>query len=193
MQWGTRFDVLIASSPDKQWITWCKLHILGHKLTALDLMKVVIPEISELDGRLSLIYSTGGEIMRWESLKPLTQDQWYRIIVYIVGYGMRSGLTTPRDSVRLYPRHRHPLSGVTLLRTARVRLNRLRSGVERLRSCLHKRGMVSSAACECGAEEQTVDHVVFVCLIHRPPHGLHYLTVLDGETIEWLLNICSEM
>jgi len=52
--------------------------------------------------------------------------------------------------------------------------------------------MVPSAACECGAEEQTVDHVVLQCAIHRPPHGLHGLTVLDDETIEWVLNTCPE-
>jgi len=53
--------------------------------------------------------------------------------------------------------------------------------------------MASSAACECGAEEQTVDHVVLQCPIHRPPHGLHGLTVLDDETTEWLLNTCPEL
>jgi len=53
--------------------------------------------------------------------------------------------------------------------------------------------MASSAACECGAEEQTVDHVVLQCLIRRPPHGLHGLTVLDDETTEWLLNTCPEI
>ena len=31
---------------------------------------------------------------------------------------------------------------------------------ERFHSCLYKWGMTSSAVCECGAEEQTVDHVV---------------------------------
>jgi len=50
--------------------------------------------------------------------------------------------------------------------------------------------MASSVACECGAEEQTVDDVVLQCPIQRPPHGLHGLTVLDNETTEWLLNIC---
>jgi len=44
--------------------------------------------------------------------------------------------------------------------------------------------MASSAACECGAEEQIVDHVVLQYPTHRPPHGLHGLTVLDDETIE---------
>jgi len=76
--------------------------------------------------------------------------------------------------------------GMALLRTAWVRLNRLRIGVGRFRSCLHKWGMASSAACECGAEEQIVDPVVLQC----PIHGLHGLTVLDDETIDWLLNFC---
>jgi len=72
--------------------------------------------------------------------------------------------------------------GMTLPRRAWVRLNRLRTGAGRFRSCLYKWSMASSAACECGAEEQTVDHVVLQCPIHRPPHGLHGLTVLDDDT-----------
>jgi len=56
-----------------------------------------------------------------------------------------------------------------------------------------QQGMASSAACECGAEEQTIDHVVLQCPIHRPPHRLLGLTVLDDETIEWLLNTCPEI
>jgi len=50
-----------------------------------------------------------------------------------------------------------------------------------------------SAACECGEEDQTVDHVVFQCPTHRRPHGLHCLADLDDETIDWLLNICPEI
>jgi len=53
--------------------------------------------------------------------------------------------------------------------------------------------MASSAACECGAEEQTVNHVVLLRPNHRPPRGLHGMTVLDDETIEWQLNACSEI
>ena len=82
--------------------------------------------------------------------------------------------------------------GMTLPRRAWVRLNRLRTGVGRFRSCLYKWGMASSAACECGAE-QSVEHVVLHCPIHRPPHGLHGLTVLDDETTEWLLNTCPDI
>jgi len=82
---------------------------------------------------------------------------------------------------------------MTIPRKAWVRLNRLRTGVGRFLSCLYKWDMASSTACECGAEEQTVDHVVLQCPIHRPPHGLHGLTVLDDETSEWLLNTCPEI
>jgi len=37
--------------------------------------------------------------------------------------------------------------------------------------------MAPPAVCECGAEEQTVDHVVPHCPIHRPPYGMHGLMV----------------
>jgi len=81
---------------------------------------------------------------------------------------------------------------MTLPRRAWVWLDRLRTGVGRFCSCLCKWGMVS-AACECGVEEQTVNHVVLQFSIYRPPHGLHGLTVLDDETTEWLLNTCPEI
>ena len=86
----------------------------------------------------------------------------------------------------------HP-PGMILPRRAWVRLNRHRTCVGRFRSCLCKWGFASSAACGCGAEEQTVGHVVLQCPIHGPPHGLHCLTFLDDETTEWLLNTCPEI
>jgi len=43
--------------------------------------------------------------------------------------------------------------------------------------------MAASAACECGAEDQTVDHVVFQCPIHRPHHGLHGLIWMMRQSI----------
>jgi len=104
--------------------------------------------------------------------------------------GMWGGRKTLQDSAfsSAIPAPNPPKT--TLPRTIWVRLNRLCNGVGHFRSCLYKWGMASSTACECGAEEQTVGHVVLQCLIHRPPHGLHGLTVLDDETIEWLLNTC---
>ena len=70
-------------------------------------------------------------------------------------------------------------SGTTRPRRAWVQLNCLCTSVGRFHSCLYKWGMASSAACECGTEEQTVDHVVLQCPIYRPPHVLHGLTVQD--------------
>jgi len=105
--------------------------------------------------------------------------------------GMRSGWTTLRDSVLPFP-----TSAPTLMEwpcqepgsdtTASAQ------GSNVYHSCWRKWGMAPSAACECDAEEQTVDHVFHQCTIHRPPHGLHGLTVLY-ETIEWLLNTCPEI
>ena len=41
--------------------------------------------------------------------------------------------------------------------------------------------------------KQTVHHVVLKCPIHRLPHGLHDLTFLDDDTIEWLFNTCPKI
>jgi len=57
---------------------------------------------------------------------------------------------------------------------------------------LEQMGMASSAACDGGAEEQTVEHVVLQCPIHRR-YGLHSLTVLDDDTIDRLLNTCPKI
>ena len=92
-----------------------------------------------------------------------------------------------------HPRHGTHPPGMTLpTRTAWVWFNRLRTAVRRFHSCLQKWDMASSAACECGAD-QTIDHAILHCPIYRPPHGLHGLTILDDETIEWLLNTCLEI
>ena len=104
--------------------------------------------------------------------------------------GMWKGWRALRDSVLSSPTNS---PAMTLPRTAWVRLNRLGTGVGHFRSCLYKLLVSSPAAYDCGAEEQTVDHVVLQCPIHRPPVGLHGLTVLDDETIEWLLNTCPEI
>jgi len=98
-----------------------------------------------------------------------------------------------------HPQHQHPPSWNDspknrvgqLCRTFLVLLVQT-TGVGRFRSCLHKWGMAPSAACECGAEEQTAVHVVLQCPIHRP-HGLHGLMVQDVETTQWMLNTCPEI
>ena len=72
--------------------------------------------------------------------------------------------------------------GMSLPRVAWVKLNRLRTGVGRYHLSMHKWGLAPSPNCECGASEQTADHVLSACPIHRAPHGARGLTVLDDET-----------
>ena len=44
------------------------------------------------------------------------------------------------------------------------------AGVGRFHSSMHKWGLAPSPNCECGASEQTADHVLTACPIHRAPH-----------------------
>ena len=80
-----------------------------------------------------------------------------------------------------------------LPRAAWVKLNRLRTGVGRFHSSMHKWGLTPSPNWECGASEQTADHVLTACPIHRAPHGARVLTVLDEETRCWLKNITASI
>ena len=67
-------------------------------------------------------------------------------------------------------------------RIAWVKLHRLRTGIGRFGSSMYKWGLASSAKCECGASEQTADHIILTCSIHRAPQVTMGLTVLDDET-----------
>ena len=60
--------------------------------------------------------------------------------------------------------------GMGLPGTPWVRLNRLRIDIGRFHSSMHKCGLASSPNCKCGAFEQTADHVLTACPIHRAPH-----------------------
>ena len=83
--------------------------------------------------------------------------------------------------------------GMGLPRVAWVKLNRLRTGVGRFHSSMHKWGLAPSPNCECGASEQTADHVLTACPKHRAPHGARGLTVLDDETRCWLNDITASI
>ena len=74
-----------------------------------------------------------------------------------------------------------------------VKPNRLRTGVGRFHSSMHKWGLAPSPNCECGASEQTTDHVPTPCPIHRAPHGARDLTVLNDETQCWLNDITASI
>ena len=83
--------------------------------------------------------------------------------------------------------------GMGLPRAAWVKLNRLWNGVGRFHLSMHKWGLAPSPNCECGASEQTADHVLAACPIYRAPHGARGLTVLDDETRCWLNNITASI
>ena len=83
--------------------------------------------------------------------------------------------------------------GMGLPRAAWVKLNCLRTGVGRFHSSMHKWGLAPSPNCECGAFEQTADHVLTACPIHRAPHGARGLMVLDDETRCWLNDITASI
>ena len=76
--------------------------------------------------------------------------------------------------------------GMSLTRTAWVKLNRLRTGVGRFGSSMHKWGLAPSASSECGASEQTAGHIILTCPTHRALRGIMGKTVLDEETRCWL-------
>ena len=59
--------------------------------------------------------------------------------------------------------------GMSLTRRAWVKLNRLRTGVGRFGSSMHRRGLASLAKCECGASKQTADHIILACPTRRAP------------------------
>ena len=69
--------------------------------------------------------------------------------------------------------------------TSWVRLNRLRTGVGRFHSSMYKWGLAPSPNHECGTIEQTADHVISSCLIHRVTRGTRGLQVLDDAIRCW--------
>ena len=83
--------------------------------------------------------------------------------------------------------------GMGLSRAAWVKLNRLRTGVGRFHWSMHKWGLGPSPNCECGASEQTADHVITACPIHWAPNKARGLTVLDDETRCWLNNTTASI
>ena len=70
--------------------------------------------------------------------------------------------------------------GMSLPKTSWVRLNRLRAGIRRFHSSMKKWGLAPSPNCECGATEQTADHVLSSGLIQHVPRGRR-----ENQSIKW--------
>ena len=47
--------------------------------------------------------------------------------------------------------------------------------------------------CECGAGEQTADHIILTCPKHRAPRRIMGLTVLDDKTRSWLDSVTASI
>ena len=95
------------------------------------------------------------------------------------------GVYVPRVSTRPF--------GISWTKTAWVKLNCLPTGVKRFGSSLHEWGLAPLAKCECGASEETADHIILTCPTHRAPRGIMGLTVLDDETRCWLNSITASI
>ena len=59
--------------------------------------------------------------------------------------------------------------------------NRLRTGVGCFYSSMYKWSLAPSPNCKCGATDQTADHVISTCPIHRAPRGVAGPTVLNDD------------
>ena len=70
-----------------------------------------------------------------------------------------------------------------LNRSAWVRLNRLRTGIERFESLMYRWGLTTTAVCDCGAEQQIFEHLLNQCPIYNLARK-DGLLVLDDNTID---------
>ena len=76
------------------------------------------------------------------------------------------------------PRREPPKEGVGVIEP-------VRTGVGRFNAAMHRWGLRPSAACQCGAPEQTAQHILSECPDLRPPDNVD-LTHPTPGTITWL-------
>ena len=82
-------------------------------------------------------------------------------------------LPTPSNKPIWHDLARYPL----------VRLNRIRTGYGRFNANMNQMGLSPSASCECGATDQTAQHIASECPLHRCKGDL---VVLDTAARNWL-------
>ena len=89
---------------------------------------------------------------------------FFKLCMHIAG----SIRTHPSTSPHIGPRRRRHGRRYES-KTLDDSINRLRTGVGRYRAAMKKWGLADSAACECGEPEQTAEHIINSCQLHRPP------------------------
>lgn len=81
------------------------------------------------------------------------------------------------------------VEGFHLPRPVWSSLNRFRTGHGRCGYLKHKWGFCESASCDCGAIEQTMEHLVESCPSRAFPGGLLALHQVTPEAVTWLSNL----
>ena len=81
------------------------------------------------------------------------------------------------------------VKGEDLSRKQWTTLNRLRTGVGRYKVSMKKWGLADSAACECGEPEQTADHIINSCPLHRPPSEAGIFEVGPLTRADWVSDL----
>ena len=71
-----------------------------------------------------------------------------------------------------------------------VRLNCLSTNVGLFHSETHKCVMASTAACKCGAKEQTAEHVITFSPTDQHLNGAHAFSDVDKNLETWLMETC---
>ncbi|XP_063628210.1 uncharacterized protein LOC134799704 [Cydia splendana] len=106
------------------------------------------------------------------NIKHEWTKSWGMLMAGKLGYGITPGSR---------------IMGSDLPRRDWCKLNRLRTGHGRCAYYKHRCGWVDSPACGCGAEAQTIQHIIQDCPITRyvagPPEDL---ITLSDEAIKWL-------
>ena len=83
--------------------------------------------------------------------------------------------------------------GSDLSRKLWVTLNRLRAGVGKFGSEMHKWGLTTSASCACGAATHNVEYILFDCNLLRPPNTVKNLTNVTDDTKNWLQHLAQNL
>ena len=156
-------------------------HILHGQLTEAqaatqERLKSRHPFVPAARKLLHNLYELGIRAAQWTNLT--WETKYSKSMSALIGY-------IPRISTRSI--------GMSLARTAWVKLKRLRTGVGRFGSSMHKCSLASSAKCECDASEQTAEHIILTCLIHRASRGTMGLTVLHDETRCWAAGLTPSL
>ena len=95
---------------------------------------------------------------------------------------MRWGTTRCRLRTFIQTPSNKPI-GHDLARYSLVCLNRIRTGYGRFNANMNQMGLSPSASCECGATDQTAQHIASECRLHRCKGDL---VVLDTAARNWL-------